>query len=380
MNNIEYVRLTEVVDVNPRYNLTKNSKSHFVEMAAVDENFGTIRYFKNKATSSSGLSKFKEKDILFARITPCTENGKVAIATGLNGEIGLGSTEFIVLSPKKVLSEWLYFLLKTPEIREDAIKNMKGTTGRQRVPIEFFETLYINVPKLSEQERIVKTLKIVREAIKKNNSAAQLSSSYPLSLLNKMLVQEETEMVRLKDVCDIFDRDHRTPNYADKGIPLISPANFTIRGINIEDVRHISREEFENEKKKCAPKKNDILFSRIGTIGEVRYAPNIDFIPLHSIAVIRANPEKILHTYLYHILQTYEVREQALAGVQSIGVPDLGLKKIENIEIPLLSLSTQKKFAENMLAFEKIWEKQMNAAEKLSFLAASLSNKYFAVN
>ena len=244
----------------------------------------------------------------------------------------------------------------------------------------------IKVPILpmQQQKSITTTLSKVDNARDRYAKILQLSKSYSLSLINKMFTSKKTgeqQIVRLKEVCDIFDRDHRTPIYTDNGIPLVSPANFIPEGINTGDVKYISKEDFEKEKKKCAPRKGDILFSRIGTIGEVRYAPNIDFIPLHSIAVIRAHPEKISHVYLYYILQTDDVINQAFAGVQSIGVPDLGLKKIENIEIPLPSLVNQERFAKHMRAFESTRKRQMQSAEKLDLLFASLSNKYFnAVN
>lgn len=152
------VKLSDVVDINPRYRLTKNSRKHFVEMAAIDEKTGKLRYFKNKKSKSSGFSKFKENDILFARITPCTENGKVAVVEGLNGETGVGSTEFIVLSPREVNPTWLYFLLKNNRIKTAAVSSMKGTTGRQRVSKEFFYELEIPEVGLDEQQKIVKEL------------------------------------------------------------------------------------------------------------------------------------------------------------------------------------------------------------------------------
>ncbi|MCW4013224.1 MAG: N-6 DNA methylase [Candidatus Bathyarchaeota archaeon] len=142
-NSDEEIKFTEVVDLNPRYNLTKQSKDYFVEMAAVDELHGEIQYFSKKKRLSSGYSRFKDGDILFAKITPCTENGKMTIVHGLGDEIGIGSTEFFVFSPKGVDAKWLYFYLKEPRLKERIIYSMKGTTGRKRVPLDFFKDLEI---------------------------------------------------------------------------------------------------------------------------------------------------------------------------------------------------------------------------------------------
>lgn len=160
------VKLTDVADVNPTYELTPNSLDFFVDMASLDELKGEIRAFNAKKTISSGLSRFREDDILFARITPCTENGKVAIAQGLGEETGLGSTEFVVLKPdkEKIAPKWLYFYMKNHEVRRNATEVMLGTTNRQRVPLEFFKTLSIPEIPIEEQQSQVKELEGYIEA------------------------------------------------------------------------------------------------------------------------------------------------------------------------------------------------------------------------
>ena len=94
---------TKHVDINPKYEKDPNSKKYFVEMADIDEKLGIIRKYQSRESKSSGASRFKDNDVLFARITPCTENGKISTVNGLNGNTGIGSTEFVVLSPKKTM-------------------------------------------------------------------------------------------------------------------------------------------------------------------------------------------------------------------------------------------------------------------------------------
>lgn len=151
------VKIVDVTEINPLYQLTRNSQNYFVEMAAINELTGEIGYFETKEPSS-GSSKFKENDILFARITPCTENGKVALVKNLGEETGIGSTEFVVISPKKVNPKWLYFFLKTPILKKNAVDSMSGTTGRQRVSKDFFDNLEIPEVSLDEQEKTVTEL------------------------------------------------------------------------------------------------------------------------------------------------------------------------------------------------------------------------------
>ena len=130
-------------------------------MEAVNETSSTIlqmadRRFKEVA---EGYSSFSENDVLLAKITPCMENGKCAIARGLRNGLGFGSTEFhVVRASQNLLPEWIYYFWRLPNTRALAERNMTGTAGQKRVPTVFFESLTIPVPPIEQQRRIVRTL------------------------------------------------------------------------------------------------------------------------------------------------------------------------------------------------------------------------------
>ncbi|MDE1821556.1 MAG: N-6 DNA methylase [Euryarchaeota archaeon] len=153
-------KLSSVAQLNLPYALTPDSSRFYVEMADVDEIEGKVHY-SERSGPLSGLSRFREGDVLFARMTPCTENGKIAIARGLGSETGLGSTELVVISPNPTAldPEWLYFYLSSRTVRDSATRAMLGTTGRERVPNSFFDALEVPVPPLSEQKRIATELR-----------------------------------------------------------------------------------------------------------------------------------------------------------------------------------------------------------------------------
>ncbi len=130
----------------------------FVPMAAVDDGSGTIARpeVRRLGEVKKGYTYFKERDVIFAKITPCMENGKSAIASGLRNGIGFGSTEFhVVRAGPETQPEWLHLILRSQQVRVDAENAMHGAAGQQRVPIEFLEHLEIPVPPLPEQRRIV---------------------------------------------------------------------------------------------------------------------------------------------------------------------------------------------------------------------------------
>lgn len=126
--------LGEFVNINPRRSVKKGTVTPFVGMPDITENIRDIRVIGEREFGSG--MKFQDGDTLFARITPCLENGKTVLVNGLGeGVIAHGSTEFIVLSPKDIEhdAKFIYYLARLPEFREFARSRMEGTSGRQRV-------------------------------------------------------------------------------------------------------------------------------------------------------------------------------------------------------------------------------------------------------
>ena len=152
-------RLGDCVDINPRrpqLSLSDTDQVSFVPMPCVSED-GYLQDVDNVGygTVKKGFTYFEEGDVLFAKITPCMENGKGAIAEGLTNNIGMGSTEFHVLRPIEGVSSpyWLLALTRLPFFRERASKNMTGTGGQKRVPAKYLENFMVGLPPIEEQNR-----------------------------------------------------------------------------------------------------------------------------------------------------------------------------------------------------------------------------------
>lgn len=137
----------------------------FVPMAAVDERLAAITAPEVRAYAEvqTGYTPFVEGDVLFAKVTPCMENGKAAVAQGLVGGIGFGSTEFHVLRPnaRLILADYLLHFIRQPQFREQAKAAFVGTGGLQRVPPDFFKRVRLPLPPIPEQQRIVEGLEQV---------------------------------------------------------------------------------------------------------------------------------------------------------------------------------------------------------------------------
>lgn len=141
----ELVPTPDAVEINPRTRLSDEDEHWFVEMADLPTDCMVIQ----QATKREGRSgsKFQNGDTLLARITPCLENGKTTFVNFMaDGEVGRGSTEFIVLRSKRLAPEFVYCLARTYDFRENAIKSMIGSSGRQRVQESCFEKFLVRVP------------------------------------------------------------------------------------------------------------------------------------------------------------------------------------------------------------------------------------------
>lgn len=181
--------LSELAEVNPRYPMKKGREYPFVEMASVGENFAGIREFAVRPLASSGLARFKVGDTLFAKITPCPQNGKIAFVSGLLDEFGLGSTEFIVLSPRShTVPRFLYHLVCSHAVRGRAAARMEGSTGRQRVPDEVFtKRLLVPLPDAVEQAAIAQVLDAVDTTLECTRSAIDRARELRRGLLSVIL-------------------------------------------------------------------------------------------------------------------------------------------------------------------------------------------------
>jgi len=153
--------LSEVVDINPRLDKTAyrdDLEVSFVPMAAVEAGSGRMEVSQTKhfSTVKKGYTPFRESDVLFAKITPCMENGKMAVVPKLTNGLGFGSTEFHVLRPHEGIDpRFVYYFISSQNFRREAAHRMTGAVGQKRVPQSFLEEALIPVPLFDDQKSIV---------------------------------------------------------------------------------------------------------------------------------------------------------------------------------------------------------------------------------
>jgi type I restriction enzyme S subunit len=163
--------LDEIAEFNPRESIKKGTVAKKISMDKLKPFCRDIPEYELQ--NFSGGAKFRNGDTIMARITPCLENGKTAIVNILDdGEVGFGSTEYIVFRAKKGITDadFLYYLVCSPLVREPAIKSMVGSSGRQRVQTDVVQRLEVALPSLHEQQEMAEILKMLDDKIALNNA------------------------------------------------------------------------------------------------------------------------------------------------------------------------------------------------------------------
>ena len=165
-------KLSKVAFVNPTgayKGKAAETPISFVPMEVIDETFSEIISMdETTIEQASGFTKFREGDLLWAKITPCMQNGKSAIAKNLTNGLGCGSTEFFILRPKdeRLATEYLHVILHMKCVRETAMLYFGGSAGQQRVPASFLENFNLPLPPKEKQIEIANHVYELRQKAK----------------------------------------------------------------------------------------------------------------------------------------------------------------------------------------------------------------------
>lgn len=189
--------LGKIVKINPsgQRSGVSDEPTSFLPMASVDPAhiFTDTLLPKKYNEVSVGYTYFENDDVLFAKITPCMENGNIVIAKNLSNGFGFGSTEFHIIRPnEKVNSSWLYGLVKRKEFREEASRWFRGTAGQQRVPYDFLETYQVPLPPIHLQNRFAEIVRFHDRLQSQQREAERQAEMLFQTLLQKAFTPDLT--------------------------------------------------------------------------------------------------------------------------------------------------------------------------------------------
>ena len=389
------VDLGDVAAINPR--LPREDKPGvtelvtFLPMAGVSEQSASIveTELRPYAEVAKGYTPFQRGDFLIAKITPCFENGKLALATDIPTELGFGSTEFHVIRPGPDLDrEYLYYLMRSPYVRLAGEMKMKGAAGQRRVPAEFFAGFKIPLPPLSEQKRIAKILDAA-DALraKRRESLAQLDALLQSTFLEMFGDPVENpkgwDMVEIGDLLETAN--YGTSKKASESLgafPVLRMNNITYSGRwDFSSIKYVDLDD--KEQNKHLVYRGQILFNRtnsrelVGKTAAYREEKPMAFAGYLVRGVPNARRSNAEYIAAYMNLPQTKQRLQNMCK-NIVGMANINAKEFQKIPIPSPPKDLQDRFAnavERVLSHRKTQDKQLS---DLKILFDSLQNRAFA--
>jgi type I restriction enzyme S subunit len=384
--------LGEICAINPKLLASEapaaDTEVTFVPMAAVDEISGNIARpeFRKYSQVAKGYTPFRENDVLFAKITPCMENGKAAIARGLRGGLGFGSTEFHVIRPSaSLLPEWVFALIRQPSFRETAKANFTGTAGQQRVPTDFLKTFPIPMPSRAEQERIVKLLDEADELRKLRDQSNRRTTALIPALFHEMFSDPATNpqgwpIVSLGEIGG-------GGQYGLNAAAMTEGAGVRfIRITDIDDFGRLGRCESafvpENTPNldEYTLTDGDILIARSGATAGKAYVHE----PLKERSVFagylirfKINQALALPIYVFSFLKSDAYWTQLNSHKRAVAQPNVNAKQLASLRFPLPPLSLQKEFAQRVKEIRELEASQATSRTRLDALFQSMLHRAF---
>lgn len=311
-------RLDEIVEFNPRETIKKGVIAKKIAMDKLQPFCRDITEFELEPFS--GGTKFRNGDTIMARITPCLENGKTAKVNILDdGEVGFGSTEYIVFRAREGVDEdFVYYLISSPLVRESAIKSMVGSSGRQRVQTDVVQGITVMVPTLEEQEAIAGILKLLDDKIAINRKINDNLQQQAQLLYEDFISTIGETLITISEVIDVRDGTHDSPKPLESGYPLVTSKHLLPFGVDVISPNKISEYDYNKINERSKVDTNDILISMIGTVGVVSLIieEKVNF-AIKNVGLFKTSKSP---QYIYYLLcylkskKTAQHIEKCLAG------------------------------------------------------------------
>ena len=381
------VPIKDIADINPKLDksaIPDKLMVSFVPMQSVGAADGTIDVsnLRSAAEVKKGFTNFQEGDVLFAKITPCMENGKMAVVPKVASGYGFGSTEFHVLRPKDGIDpRYLYYFVSSQSVRKEAAHNMTGAVGQKRVSTSYIADLVIPLPPPDQQRLIVaeieKQFSRVDEAVANLKRVKANLKRYKASVLKAAVegkfVDEQDGKWQNTTIGDITERVTKgsSPNwqgfqYAEKGIVFVRSQNVGWGSLDLSDIAHLPA-SFNSKEKKSVLKADDVLLNIVGaSIGRAAVASkqveggNVN----QAVAVIRPSKEHLLPKFLLYYLLSDMAQKLIHSQKVDVARANYSLDQIKKMPLQLPALEIQRRIVAEI-------ESRFSIVEEMGALASS---------
>jgi type I restriction enzyme S subunit len=351
---------SDFVVINPAVRLPTNEPVSFVEMKDLVD--GKRYCYPSSERQNGSGSKFQEFDTLFARITPCLENGKIAQVKGLKHGVGLGSTEFLIFRGKENVSDndFVFYLSRWNEVRAHAEINLDGTSGRQRVPKECFNDLKLILPKnLQEQTAIASVLSSLDDKIDLLHRQNKTLEALAETLFRQWFVEEakeEWEEVRLGNIIEIINGvSYKSDDLNSSKTAMVTLKSFDRNGGFRMDgfkeytgkykEQHILKEGDLVVAHTDITQEADVIGNPVMVIGNPKYDTLVFSMDLVKVV---SKDENYSNEFLYLLMKSREFKEHCLGYSNGSTVLHLSKKAVPEYEMKLPPKNLIKEFSKKV--------------------------------
>ena len=348
--------LSEIVTFNPKHDPMSNLDQviSFVPMPAVDEHSGTIKSAIDRPLREiwSGFTHFADGDVIFAKITPCMENGKAAVAKNLKNGMACGSTEFFVLRPSTgVQADYVWRYLRQRTFRETAETQMTGAVGQRRVPRPYLENQTFRLPPAAEQRHIVAKLDVLMARLARTRAelarVPALAAALRRQVLGDAFRLDVRGAIDLGDVVDdVRYGTAKKCDYNGGSTPVLRIPNVQRGKVDLSDVK--SSDFSAKEVEKLALRRGDIIVIRsngsLDLVGRSAVVGAETESMLYAGYLIRLRPsvEKVNPYLRHYFLPSPAAREAIARGARSTsGVNNVNAQQLQALSVPVRDLSEQ---------------------------------------
>ncbi len=352
----EKVNLGTVCEIDPSKkeiaSVSDETLVSFAEMADLNVRSSKFKYSQIKTIKElrkSGLSYFKNNDVLLAKMTPCFENGKSGLVNNMSNDIGFGSTEFFVLRGVKIDPYLLYSIISSNTFIERGKLMMIGTTGRKRLMKDFVFNYEIPLPSFEEQKQIAVLFQTIETATEQVEDQEKNFKVVQKSLINGLLSKKplfgnllNSNNCTPTTFREIAECDKKFPEHEKEverfvGLEFIEADNFLLQGWG----EIASGTTFS---KRFA--KGDVLFGKRRAYLKKIAVADFDGICSGDILVIRAKANKMLQGLLPYYISTDAFIQHAVSTSAGSLSPRTKWKDLADLEVSIPDLKTQEKMLE----------------------------------
>ena len=381
------VKLRDICMINPKAPaLVDDLEVSFVPMPKVGEQgeFDPLE-IKEYREVKKGFTNFQNGDVLFAKITPCMENGKGAVARDLKNGYGFGSTEFHVLRPdyNKVTSEWLYYLTSWNAFRKEAEINMTGSAGQKRVPKTFLENYEVKLPEVEKQKEMADTLAHIGNLIALRKEQLAKLDQLVKSRFIELFGGADYPTVLFENVC-VFLRNGASikqtkgaGGYPITRIETLSNDVFNIDRLGYADITDL--EKYQS----YVLHNGDILISHINSVAylgrAVQYRGQLDTPIIHGMNLLCARiVDSYNPTYIEWFFKTPMAKEYiSTITKKAVNQASITTSDLKKMQVPNPPKNLQDQFAAFVEQTDKSKLAIQQSLDKLELLKKSLMQEYF---